>query len=283
MAHFTLECYASRVAACRENLERRGLSALLVFAQESQYYLFGYDGGGYVFFQCTVLTTVEKPATLLCRRPDVAQARGTSTIRDIRIWLNGDGADPAGQLRDLLVEQGLTGASVGIEMDNYGCTGATFAAVAEAVGGICTLVDASDVVRRQRLLKTEDELLYVRAAARLADAAVVAMGECARPGILDSALTASAMAVMLEGGGDMPPAGPLVNSGPRAVYGRGVGGPRVLEKQDQVMIELAGTYRRYNACIERVLVIGKPDPALRSMYSLVEDALLEMLEAFRPG
>ncbi|MBM85944.1 MAG: Xaa-Pro dipeptidase [Rhodospirillaceae bacterium] len=283
MTHFPPETYAFRVAACREDLERRGLSALLVFAQESQYYLFGYDGGGYVFFQCTVLTTVDRPITLLCRRPDVAQARDTSTIGDIRIWLNAEDADPAGQLRDILVEQGLIGSSIGIEMDNYGCTGATFFAVAEAVDGICKLVDASDLVRRQRLLKSEEELVYVRAAASLADSAVAAVGECARPGLLDSKLTAAAMAAMLEGGGDIPPAGPLVNSGRRAVYGRGVGGARVLEKQDQVVIELAATYRRYNACIERTLVIGKLSPKLRSIYALVEDTLLEMLEAFRPG
>ena len=36
-------------------LRRRGLDALLVFAQESHYYLTGYDTAGYVFFQVGVL------------------------------------------------------------------------------------------------------------------------------------------------------------------------------------------------------------------------------------
>ena len=82
-------------------LAARGLDALLIFAQESQYYLFGYDGGGYVFFQCTVLTTDAGPSTLLCRRPDVAQARDTSTIEEIRVWLNAEDADPAAVLQQL--------------------------------------------------------------------------------------------------------------------------------------------------------------------------------------
>jgi Xaa-Pro dipeptidase len=283
MSHFPAETHADRTGAARAELARRGLSALLVLAQESHYYLFGYDGGGYVFFQCAVLTAKGESVTLLCRRPDVAQARDTSTIDDIRVWLNAEDADPARQLRDILIERGLTGSTVGIEMDSHGCTGATYVAIAAALDGVCGHVDGSDIVRGQRLVKTAEELVFMRTAAALADAAVTAVAAAARPGMLDSSLTAAAMAAMLEGGGDMPPAGPLVNSGRRAIYGRGVGGARPLEARDQVMIELAGTYRRYNACIERVVIIGAPSPAQLSMYHLVEETLLAMLEAFVPG
>lgn len=283
MSPFPAATHAKRTEVTRAELARRGLSALLILAQESHYYLFGYDGGGYVFFQCALLTAQGDPVTLLCRRPDVAQARDTSTIEDIRVWLNAEDADPAGQLRDILIERGLSGSTIGIEMDSHGCTGATYAAISTALDGICTHVDGSDIVRRQRLVKSNDELTYMRKAAALADAAVSAVCAAARPGILDSSLTAAAMAAMLEGGGDMPPAGPLINSGRRAIYGRGVGGARQLEARDQVMIELAGTYRRYNACIERVVIIGAPTAQQRSLYHLVEDTLLAMLETFLPG
>ncbi len=280
---FSAETYAKRVARVRSELRRRDLSALLVFAQESHYWLFGYDGGGYVFFQCAVLTADDGPVTLLCRRPDVAQARDTSTIEDIRVWLNATDQDPAGDLAQILVEKGLSGTKVGIETDSYGLTGFNLAAVQSAADGVVPLVEASDVVRGLRLRKSAEELELVEQAARLADAAVAAVAERARPGILDSALTAAAMAAMLEGGGDMPPAGPLVNSGGRAVYGRGVGGARTLGEDDQVMVELAGTYRRYNACIERTMLLGAPTARQRDMHGLVRDTLAEMIDAFRPG
>ena len=48
---FPTDSYRDRMARARARLAERGLSALLVFAPESHYYLFGYDGGGYVFFQ----------------------------------------------------------------------------------------------------------------------------------------------------------------------------------------------------------------------------------------
>lgn len=280
---FPVATHAARVAATRAELCRRGLDALLLFAQESHYYLFGYDGTGFVFFQCAVLTADDGPVTLLCRRPDMAQARDTSTIEDIRIWLNAEDADPAGALRDILVERGLSGGRLGIELDSYGCTGATYAAVSSALDGVCGLVDASDIVRTQRLVKSEEELVYIRKAAALADDAVAAVANAVRPGVLDSTLTAAALTAMLEGGGDVPPGGPLVNSGQRAIYGRGVGGPRGLEAQDQVMIELAATYRRYNACTERMVIVGGPSAAQAAMFDTVHETLSAMLEAFRPG
>ena len=275
--------YDSRLAAARAELSNRGLDALILFAQESLYYLYGYDGGGYVFFQCAVLSAEDRPSVLLCRRPDVAQARDTSRIEEIRVWLNAEDADPAKDLMSILRDGGLVGGRVGIETDSHGLTGFNYRAVASAAEGVVDLVEASDLVRGLRLVKSDAELSLVRKAARLADAAVDAVGRAAGPGVLDSSLTAAAMAAMLEGGGDMPPAGPLVNSGSRAVYGRGVGGARGLAPQDQVMIELAGTCRRYNACIERCVVLGDVGPERAAMQSLVRETLEEMLEAFRPG
>ncbi len=205
MNPFTTDEYARRLAAARSALERNGLDALLVFAQESHYYLFGYDGGGYVFFQRAVLTTVEQPVTLICRRPDVAQARDTSSIDDIRVWEDAQGANPARELKAILAEKGLEGQRIGVELDNYGLTGANHQRVREAMAGFCELIDASHVVRTLRLVKSPAEVELVRRAAGLADEAIDAVTAAVEPGVPDSALTAAALTAMLLGGGDAPP------------------------------------------------------------------------------
>lgn len=275
--------HRDRLAAARAGLAERGFDALLCFAQESHYYLTGYDGGGYVFFQCLVVTADDRPLTLLCRRPDVAQARDTSLIDDIRVWFDAEGADPAVELRDILDGLGLQGARVGIELNTYGVTGRSHALVQAALEGFCTLVDASDVVAGLRLLKSPAEVDCMRRAAALADDAYDAALAVAGAGVVDAEVTAAILAAILKGGGDMPPAGPLVNSGSRAVYGRGVGGPRPLDANDLLVLEYAGTWRRYNACIERSIAIGQPGEAHRVLHRLVRDTLEEMQLAFRPG
>jgi Xaa-Pro dipeptidase len=280
---FTAAEHAERLARTRQLLVARGLDALLVFAQESHYWLTGFDTSGYVFFQVGVITADARPTVLLTRRPDLAQARDASLYDDIRIWLNAEDADPAADLRDILIELGLRGAHVGIEYATYGLTAANHRAVEAALGGIVTLSDASDIVRSQRLVKSPAELTYVREAARLADLAIEAMVGTAAAGQLDSVVTAAGVAAMLSAGGDMPATGPLVNSGPRAIYGRGIGGPRRLDATDQMMVELGASCCRYHVCTEETVAIGPPRPRQLELFALATEAMAQVLDHARPG
>jgi Xaa-Pro dipeptidase len=280
---FAAEEHAARLAATRAELRRRGLSALLVFAQESHVYLTGFDTAGYVFFQVGVVTADDRPTVLLTRRPDQRQAEVCSLYDDVRIWFNAEDARPARELRGILEELGLGGSEIGVEFATYGLTGANSRAVEAELAGFCRLTDASDIVRGQRLVKSPAELGYVRRAGELADAATRAMIDATAPGILDSAVTAAGVAAMLAGGGDMPAGGPLVNSGPRALFGRGIGGPRRIEARDQLMIELGASYCRYHVCIEHTIAIGPIDPRQRDMMKVAAEALDEIVDAARPG
>lgn len=104
----------ARQTRLRATLAERGVDAMLVFSQESLYWLTGYDSGGFVYFQCALVTADDRPIVLLTRRPDLLQARMTSTIEDVRIWWDSDDANPATDLKVILEEHGLKGARVAI-------------------------------------------------------------------------------------------------------------------------------------------------------------------------
>lgn len=283
-AHVSLDELQARLARVRAAAAARGLAALLVFAPESHYWATGLDTGGYVFFQCGIIPAdAAKPIVLLTRRPDLSQARDTSLYGDIRIWYDANDAAPACELRDILVELGLKGEKLGIETATYGLTGANHAAVQAALAGVVALEPASDIIHTMRARKSASEIAIVRRAAALADAACAAAAQRLAPGLPDSAITAAAMTAILDGGGDMPPAGPLCNSGPRAIYGRGVGGPRLIGETDQVVLELAGTFHRYNACIERTYLLGPVPAAQTRMKAIAQEALAAMVAAAKPG
>ena len=99
--HFSRAELAGRQAAACGALQKRGLDGLLMFRQESMYYLTGYDTFGYVFFQCLYLGA-DGRMTLLTRAPDRLQAQHTSVVEDIRIWVDGPDANPALELRAIL-------------------------------------------------------------------------------------------------------------------------------------------------------------------------------------
>jgi Xaa-Pro dipeptidase len=281
--HFEREEFDNRIAAARKALAADRLDAVLLFAQESLYYLTGFDTSGFVFFQCAVLTASGGPITLLTRRPDLEQARRTSIIEDVRIWYDMDGSDPSRELAQILVEKGLRGARVGIEMRTFGLTADKYELVRKRLVDWCDLVDASHLVRSLRLVKSPAEIAYVRRAAELADQSLEAMLLVARPGAFEGDIAAAGSVPILEGGGDPPPSGPVLGSGDRALLIRSASGFRNLDPVDQLTLEFAGSYRHYCACLMRTIAIGKSNPAQQKMFEVTQEALAAMTNAAKPG
>src|SRR6478735_4295433 len=83
--HFTPAEFARRRETLLASMQAARLDALLMFQQESMYWLTGYDTFGFCFFQCLVLTSDGRLA-LLTRSADLRQAQHTSIIEDIRVW-----------------------------------------------------------------------------------------------------------------------------------------------------------------------------------------------------
>jgi Xaa-Pro dipeptidase len=281
--HFERAEYLARIERARAALRERDLAALLVFAQESHYYLTGFDTSGFVFFQCVVLTADDGQITLLTRLPDREQARRTSIIEDIRIWYDREGADPSEDLRRILDEKGLRGSRIGIELNTFGLTGLNHERVRRRLAGWCELEDASNLVREIRVVKSPAEIAYVRMAATLADDALLAMLAATRPGAFEGAIAAAGASVILAGGGDPPPSGPVLGSGDRALLVRSATGFRHLDSVDQLTMEFAASYRHYCACLMRTVAIGEAGPRQRAMFEATRDALAAMTEAARPG
>ena len=281
--HFQTSEFQARIESARAALRQADLAALLVFAQESHYYLTGFDTSGFVFFQCAVLTAADEPIVLLTRLPDREQARRTSIVADIRIWYDKEGVDPTADLQAILAEKGLRGSRIGIELNTFGLTGLNHERIRRRFAGWCELQDASNLVRGLRVTKSPAEIAYVRKAAALADGALLAMLAATRPSAFEGSIAAAGLSVILEGGGDPPPSGPVLGSGDRALLVRAATGFRHLDPVDQITMEFAASYRHYCACLMRTAAIGKPNARQRSMFEATRDALAAMTEAARPG
>ncbi len=281
--HFQRDEFDARIASARAALQREKLDAILLFAQESLYYLTGFDTSGFVFFQCALLTAGSSKIVLLTRRPDLEQARRTSIITDVRLWYDGEGADPSKELQAILEEEKLARSRIGIELRTFGLTADKYDLVRSRLDGWCELVDASHLVRNLRMVKSPTEIAYVRKAAELADRSLEAMLAAASPGAFEGDIAAAGAAPILAGGGDPPPSGPVLGSGDRALLVRSATGFRHLDLVDQLTMEFAASYRHYCACLMRTIAVGKANDTQRAMFEVTRDALAAMTEAARPG
>ena len=280
--HFTEQELAGRRERVVAELNARGLVALLIFRQESMYYLTGYDTTGYSQFQCLYLGA-DGRLVLLTRSADLRQARLTSIIEDIQVWVDSADSNPGRDLWQILDEQGCRGHRVGVEMEAWCLTAARWEQVKAAIDGRCQYEDCSELVSQFRLVKSDAELEYVRRAATLADDALAAAHRLARPGTPEQDVLAGMHSAVFQGGGDYAASRYIIGSGENALMVRNFTGYRTLEANDQLQLEFGGAYRHYHSCLMRTILTGQPSPQQIAMHVACCDALQACKEAARPG
>lgn len=280
--HFTRDEFAQRQQRTLKAMAAKKLDALLMFKQESMYWLTGYDTFGFCFFQCLILRA-DGEILLLTRAPDLRQAQNTSVIEDIRIWVDREGATPGDDLKDLLRRGGLEGKRLGIEYDATGLTAARGKQVDAALDGFAKATDASGLVSALRLVKSDAELVYVRRAAELADDALNAAIGATHAGADEGEILAAMQGAVFKGGGDYPGNPFIIGSGPDALLCRYKSGRRKLDAQDQLTLEYAGVYRQYHACLMNTFVIGEPTSHEQKMFDAARKALLACESVLKPG
>jgi Xaa-Pro dipeptidase len=253
-----------------------------MFKQESMYWLTGYDTFGYVFFQTLILTS-KGDIVLFTRAPDLRQAQNTSIIKDIRIWVDNENSNPSDELKNILSELNLEKSNLGIEYEAYGLTGRNAIRLNNSLKDFAVLHDKSELVSKLRVIKSDEEIKYVRKAAELADKALDEVWKNAKAGVSEGKILAEMQKVIFEGGGDYPANEFIIGSGHNALLCRYQSEKRVLSNPDQLTIEWAGTYKHYHSAMFRTIPIGKADPKHFKMYEACVNALTNCEKKLIPG
>ena len=280
--HFTKEEFAERKSKIIKELKNQGLDALLMFKQESMYWLTGYDTFGFVFFQCLILT-IKGELILLTRAPDLRQAQNTSIINDIRIWIDKDKSNPGDELKNILSELSLEKSNLGIEYEAYGLTGRNALMLNSSLKNFATLHDKSELISHFRAVKSPGEINYVKKAAELADRAMEAAWKHAHAGINESKILAEMQGAIFNGGGDYPANEFIIGSGKNALLCRYQAEKKILNNPDQLTVEWAGTYRHYHSAMFRTLPVGKANPKHYKMHEACVETLKNCESKLKPG
>ena len=280
--HFTKEEFLKRRSKVIEELKKQNLDGLLMFRQESMYWLTGYDTFGYVYFQCLILTA-KGDLVLLTRAPDLRQAQNTSIIKDIRIWVDKDKSNPADELKNILSELSLEKSNLGVEYEAYGLTGRNAIRLNNSLINFTTLHDKSELISFLRVLKSPAEIVYVKKAAELADKAMDAAWKHAHAGQNESKILAEMQGAIFNGGGDYPANEFIIGSGKNALLCRYQSEKRNLDEVDQLSIEWAGTYKHYHSAMFRTIPIGKINDKQKKIYEACVEALKACEKKLKPG
>lgn len=282
--HFTEDEFAVRQRRVRDELERRGLDGILVSRMADQYWLCGLDTASSAVFHSMFVGT-GGAMTHLSRSADLANIAYTSLCRDVRLFDDTYGLDRGEAIKDVLRSHGMEGRRIGFEIDSDGMLPDVYLELRRALDGWCELVDTSDLIRSLRLVKSPQEVAYMRRAGELLTGASQAAIKRTVPGAFEGDILAEFQRELLEAGGEFCAGGDFpMGAGKKALLVRPIAWRGFVGENDQVTFEPGAAYRRYQVA-QMFTVLTGPDiaPQHLDMHKACVDALNETQDALRPG
>jgi Xaa-Pro dipeptidase len=292
MLAFAEEEYRERIRKTRERMREDGIDVLLCSNPANMCYLTGYDGWSFYVHQLVMLTVDGDDPVWVGRGMDAAAARVTTFLPKDNVIAYGDDyvhskfKHPLEFVADLIWEQELQLATIGVEMDTFYFPARSLLALQKKLPG-ANIVDATTLVPWVKVIKSPAELEYVRRAARICEKAMNAAVENIEIGRRQCDAAAAIFQAQISGteefGGDYTSIVPMLPSGegtntPHLTWNDGP-----FNDGEATIIELAGCYRRYHCPMARTVQLGKPPKRLADTASVVVEGLENAMAAAKPG
>ncbi len=287
---FSLDEYGARLAKVRSAMAERGLDTLVAADPSNMAWLTGYDGWSFYTHQAVIVTHDRDPIWW-GRVQDSNGAKRTVHMSESSIigypdnLVQSTDRHPHQHLAETLKELGV-GGEVGVEMDNYYYTAAAHSHLTDGMPR-STFHDATGLVNWQRGIKSERELEYMRAAARIVEQIHRRILEVAEPGMRKNDLVAEIYQTAISGtpehGGDYPAIVPLLPTGEDASAPHLTWDDRPLRRGEGTFFEVAGCVRRYHVPLCRTLFFGDPPKRMVDAERALVEGLEAGLEAAKPG
>ena len=276
---FSTAEFNARIERVRSEMASYGIDVLLVHAPENIYYLTGYQTSGYFAYQTLVLTQHGDPR-LLVRFLERGNVTEYSWLSEADTWKEGD--DVIEKTVTLIVETAGEKVAIGIEKRSWFLT----AAIAEGLAAglpASRFLDASLLVDRVRLIKSEAEIGYLRKAGEIAEIEQRAALEALRDGVTEADVAAAVLEAGVRAGSEYTGLPHHIMSGYRYDVCHANWGPKVVRTGELVLLELYGCVERYHATQMRTVSMGEPPDNTRRAADIVIAAQDAGLAAMKPG
>lgn len=290
-APFSAAEYDRRLILTRRAMKNAGLDAIFVTDPSNQAWLTGYDGWSFYVHQGVILPQEGEPIWW-GRHMDMMGGRRTCWMGHDNILGYGDHfvqsteIHPMQDLAQVLTARGLASARIGVEMENYYYSAKAHEVLSTSLPD-AQLCDATGLVNWQRLIKSDDEISFIRKAAGITDKVMQTALEHAAPGMRKNDLVANIMHAGITGvgddWGDYPAIVPLTPSGLDATAAHLTWNGDKMRTGEATFFELSGCYRRYHAPLCRTIYLGTPPDEMKRTEAAQLEGIAAGLDAARAG
>lgn len=289
---FELNEYHSRLKQVKESMESQEIDVLFITNPSNMNYLSGYDAYSFYVPQALIVIKEEEQPYWIGRRMDLNGAKLTTWLDESKLhyytdeYLFGKGKHPMKIMADLLKKINQDKRRIGVEMGSYYFSALQYETLKKWLPN-ATFSDKTNLVGNIRMIKSNQELHYMRNAAKNAEHAMQAAIDSLEKGVPENQVVANIYQAQLTGyegvDGDYPSIVPFLLSGvktssPHLTWGNGV-----FKGDELVTLELAGVHNRYHSPLARTFKLGKLTEEEKHLSDAVKYCLNTTLAAIKPG
>ncbi|MCA0971258.1 M24 family metallopeptidase [Halobacillus litoralis] len=284
--------YQQRLMNTKKRMMDNGIDVLLITDPANMNYLSGYDAWSFYVHQMLVIIIDEPQPLWIGRYQDSNGARVTTWLYDENViaypdqYVQSETHHPMDFIGTILKQIGQGNRRIGVEMDHYYFTAKALERLKRSLPD-ASFLDATSMVNLVRMIKSNQEIEYMRKAAQIADLAMTKGVESIYPGVRECDTAAEIYYHIVKGtpefGGEYPAIVPLLPTGDRTSIPHLTWTDRPFSEGSAVIIELAGCYKRYHVPLARTVSVGQPNERLKQVAPVVLEGIQAVLEKAKPG
>ncbi|QQK78743.1 M24 family metallopeptidase [Salicibibacter cibi] len=289
---FHLSEYRERLYHTKKKMQDKGMDVLLITDPANMNYLTGYDAWTFYVGQIVVVSVDEEEPMWIGRDQDANGAHITAWMNEKNIipcpeeYYHSDQKHPMDFFAKLVHLMGKSNRTIGVEMDMYYFTAATYEALKRALPS-AKLRNANALVNWVRLVKSDQEIAYMRMAATLAENAMSVGIEKIEADVRENDVIAEVYHELIAGtdafGGDYPAVAPLIPSGDDTSSLHVSWSDRKFHANDFAILKLSGCSARYHAPLSRTIAIGETPEKIKEAGKHCVEGLHAALDTVKPG
>ena len=290
--NFTPEEYKLRLKKVQALMQKKGIELLISQDPSNMNYLTGYDAWSFYYAQCVIVHVNADEPICFVRDQDAGGAYIKTYLKDENIikyhekYIHTWPHHPYDALVDLIKQRKWDKLSVGLEMDSHYFTAYCYEKIKNGLPN-AKVLDCERLVNWVRVVKSDVEIKYMKAAAQITEIGMKKAFEVISPGVRQCDAVSEIYSSLIKGtpefGGDYSSIVPMIPTG------KGTSASHLTWSEDNfvegeaTIIELSGVNKKYHCPMARTVLLGKPDQLKIDTMRKTIEALQAGIDLVKPG
>ena len=290
--NFSNKEYKERLKKVQSSMQKKGIELLISQDTANINYLTGYDAWSFYYAQCVIVHINANEPICFIRAQDAGGAFIKSYLKKENIviydekYIHSWPSHPYDALVDLLKKNKWDNLNIGVEMDAHYFTAYCYEKLKQGLPN-ATIKDSERLVNWVRIIKSDQEIDFMKKAAVISENAMKTAMDIINPGVRQCDAVAEIQKTLFKGtndfGGEYASIATLLPTGKGTSASHLTASDEKFVTGEATVVELSGTYKRYHAPMARTVNLGKPEQKKIDAMNATNEALEAGIKASKPG